>query len=180
MGSVMVYFQHHEEPFSRANADGYSLAACRNDRTFIGRKGFEMRYRKHTKTGDQISEIGMGSAYLYEADHDEAIAALRTAYEGGINYFDLAAGDGLAFTLWGEALADVRKQVLYQIHFGADYSKGTYGWSLDLDTVKKSVEWQLRELKTDYIDYGFIHCQDEQADWETYRKNGIYRYIQSL
>ena len=139
-----------------------------------------MRYRKHAKTGDRISEIGMGSAYLYEADHDEAIAALRTAYEGGINYYDLAAGDGRAFTLWGEALADVRKQVLYQIHFGADYSKGTYGWSLDLETVKRSVDWQLRELKTDYIDYGFIHCQDEQKDWETYRKNGIYRYIQSL
>ena len=139
-----------------------------------------MRYRTHQKTGDRISEIGMGSAYLYEAEHDEAITALRTAYEGGINYFDLAAGDGLAFTLWGEAMADVRKQVLYQIHFGADYSKGTYGWSLDLETVKRSVDWQLRELKTDYIDYGFIHCQDEPADWETYRKNGIYRYIRSL
>ena len=70
--------------------------------------------------------------------------------------------------------------MLYQIHFGADYSKGTYGWSLDLETVKRSVDWQLRELKTDYIDYGFIHCQDETADWETYQKNGIYRYIRSL
>lgn len=139
-----------------------------------------MRYRTHPKTGDKISEIGMGSAYLYEAEHDEAIATLRTAYEGGINYFDLAAGDGLAFTLWGEALADVRKQLLYQVHFGADYSKGTYGWSQDFDIVKRSVEWQLRELKTDYIDYGFIHCQDEMADWETYQKNGVYRYIQSL
>ena len=139
-----------------------------------------MRYRTHPKTGDQISEIGMGSAYLYEAEHVEAIAALQTAYEGGINYFDLAAGDGLAFTLWGEALSDVRKQLLYQVHFGADYSKGTYGWALDLDTVKRSVDWQLRELKTDYIDYGFIHCQDEMADWGTYQKNGVYQYIQSL
>ena len=43
-----------------------------------------MRYRTHPKTGDKISEIGMGSAYLYEAEHDEAIHALRTAYEGGI------------------------------------------------------------------------------------------------
>ncbi|MBQ9211344.1 MAG: aldo/keto reductase [Clostridia bacterium] len=139
-----------------------------------------MRYRIHPKTGDKISEIGLGSAYLYEADHKEGIAALRTAYEGGINYFDLAAGDGKAFTLWGEALADVRDQVLYQIHFGADYSKGTYGWSLDLETVKRSVAWQLKKLKTDYIDYGFIHCQDEVQDWETYQKNGIYKYIQSL
>ena len=92
------------------------------------------------------SEIGMGTAYIGDAEHAEAVKAVRRAYEGGINYFDLAAGDGLAFTLWGEALADVRKQVLYQIHFGADYSKGTYGWSLDLETVKRSMDWQLREL----------------------------------
>ena len=139
-----------------------------------------MKYRLNHRTGDSISEIGMGSAYLYEAETEEAIRALRTAYEGGINYFDLAAGHGKAFPLWGEALGDVRKNVLYQIHFGADYSKGEYGWSLDLDTVKSSVDWMLKQLKTDYINYGFIHCQDEASDWETYRKHGIYEYILKL
>ena len=54
-------------------------------------KDLKMRYRKHAKTGDRISEIGLGSAYLYKADHHEAIATLRAAYEGGINYYDLAA-----------------------------------------------------------------------------------------
>ena len=82
-----------------------------------------MKYRLNHRTGDSISEIGMGSAYLYEAETEEAVQALRMAYEGGINYFDLAAGHGKAFHLWGEALGDVRKNVLYQIHFGADYSK---------------------------------------------------------
>ena len=139
-----------------------------------------MRYRINRRTGDRISEIGFGSAYLFEAGREEAIQALRTAYAGGINYYDLAAGDGACFPLWGEALSDVRKEVLYQIHFVADYSAGSYGWSLDLDTIKRSVAWQLKELKTDYIDYGFIHCQDECSDWETYRKNGVYDYILSL
>lgn len=139
-----------------------------------------MKYRINQRTGDKISEIGMGSAYLPEADFDVAIKTLRTAYEGGINYFDLAAGSNRAFSMWGEALSDVRSQVLYQIHFGADYTKGTYGWSLNLDTIKRSVEWQLKTLKTDYIDYGFIHCQDEFSDWETYKKNGVFAYIQRL
>ena len=136
-----------------------------------------MKYRIHQRTGDRISEIGMGSAYLYEAKREEAVRALRTAYEGGINYFDLAAGHGKAFSLWGDALGDVRENVFYQIHFGADYSKGEYGWSLDLDTVKRSVDWMLKQLKTDYINYGFIHCQDAKSDWATYRKHGIYDYI---
>ena len=139
-----------------------------------------MKYRINKKTGDRISEIGLGSAYLYESGMKEGVRALQTAFEGGINYFDLAAGDGAAFPIWGEALSPVRDSVLYQIHFGADYSKGTYGWSLKLDDVKRSIEWQLKELKTDNIDYGFIHCQDEISDWETYRKNGVYDFILSL
>ena len=139
-----------------------------------------MRYRIHRKTGDRISEIGLGSAYMPEVPLAEAIPALRRAYEGGINFYDLAAGDGKAFPMYGEAFADVRRDILYQIHFGADYSGGTYGWSLDLETVRRSVDRQLRELRTDYIDYGFIHCQDERSDWETYRRNGVYGYLLSL
>ena len=139
-----------------------------------------MRYRINQKTQDKISEIGLGSAYMPQTPLKEAIPALRQAYEGGINYYDLAAGDGKAFPMYGEAFKDVRTSILYQIHFGADYSKGTYGWSLNLDTVKRSIEKQLKELRTDYIDYGFIHCQDEFSDWETYRKNGVYDYILKL
>ena len=140
----------------------------------------KMKYRINRRTRDNISEIGIGSAYMFEAGMEEAVKALRRAYEGGINYFDLAAGDGKSFPIWGEALHDVRKDIFYQIHFGADYTKGTYGWSLDLDTVKRSVDRQLKELRTDYIDYGFIHCQDEISDWETYQQNGIYGYILKL
>lgn len=139
-----------------------------------------MRYRTHRKTGDSISEIGLGSAYRYEAGTKEAVRALRRAVEGGVNYFDLAAGDGSSFPMFGEALADVRKEVLFQIHFGADYSKGTYGWTLDLETVQRSVDRQLRALRTDYIDYGFIHCQDERADWEAYQRNGVLAYLEGL
>ena len=139
-----------------------------------------MKYRLNRRTGDKISEIGIGSSYMFGAGMDEAVRALRRAVDGGINYFDLAAGDGSTFPIYGEALHDVRKNIFYQIHFGADYAKGTYGWSLDLDTIQRSVEKQLKELRTDYIDYGFIHCQDELSDWETYLQNGVYDYILSL
>ena len=139
-----------------------------------------MRYRVCRRTGDRISEIGIGSSYMYEAGMEEAVKALRRAYAGGINYYDLAAGDGKTFPIYGEAFHDVRENVFFQIHFGADYTQGTYGWSLDLDTVKRSVEKQLKELRTDYIDYGFIHCQDEFSDWEAYKKNGVYDYLLQL
>lgn len=139
-----------------------------------------MRYRINKRTGDQISEIGMGTAYIGEAEKKEAVRTVRYAYEHGINYYDLAAGDGTAFATFGEALQDVRDQVMYQIHFGADYSNVTYGWSLDLDVVKRSVDRQLKDLKTHYINYGFIHCQDESSDWKTYQEHGILEYLLSM
>ena len=139
-----------------------------------------MRYRQNKRTKDKISEIGMGTAYIHEGGQSAGVKTLIKAYEGGINYFDLAAGHRDAYPIFGEALADVRKEVFYQIHFGAEYSKGEYGWSLDLDTVKRSVDERLTELRTDYIDYGFIHCLDEIEDWETYQENGIYDYIRTL
>ncbi len=139
-----------------------------------------MKYRINRRTKDKISEIGLGSAYIYQAGFDNVVKILRRAYEGGINYYDMATADGSAFPMYKEALSDVRKDILYQIHFGADYAGGAYGWSLDFDTIKRSVDRQLKELGTDYIDYGFIHCQDEKSDWETYQRNGIYDYILRL
>ena len=137
----------------------------------------QMQYRTNKRTGDKISEIGLGSAYMFSAGMENAVKALRRAYELGINFYDLAAGDGASFPIYGEAFKDIRKNIFFQIHFGADYTNGTYGWSLNLDRVKSSIDWQLKNLKTDYIDYGFIHCQDEVSDWETFLKNGIYDYI---
>ena len=139
-----------------------------------------MKYRTNRKTGDRISEIGIGSSYMPHAQKEEVISALKKAYEGGINYFDLATDNGKVFPWYGEALGEVREKIFYQIHFGADYTKGDYGWSLDLETIKRSVNMTLDQLQTDYIDYGFIHCQDELSDWETFRRNGIYDYILEL
>ena len=39
------------------------------------------------------------------------------------------------------------------------------------------MDWQLKNLKTDYIDVGFIHCLDEEADLAAYEKNGALQYV---
>ena len=136
-----------------------------------------MEYRIHPGTGDKIGVIGFGTGPIAEAGEREAAAALTRAYERGVNYLDLAAAGARAFPYVGAALASVRKELFYQVHFGANYESGEYGWTTDLDTVKRQVDWQLKELKTDYIDYGFIHCLDEEKDWRSYQENGVLDYL---
>lgn len=139
-----------------------------------------MEYRINKRTGDKISIIGMGASSISQAGETEGVEALKLAFKKGINYFDLAAGDAECFSYYGKAFEDVREKVMYQIHFGANYETGAYGWTTNLNKIKKSIAWQLEQLKTTYIDYGFIHCIDEEGDWEQYLENGILDYIKEL
>lgn len=136
-----------------------------------------MEYRKLPHGDERISIIGMGSAVIGEHSEKEIMETVSFAVENGINYFDLAAGHASIFPAYGKALESVRKKVMFQLHFGADYQTGEYGWSTDLETIKRSVAWQLESLKTDYIDFGFIHCLDEKKDLEDYEKSGSLQYI---
>ena len=139
-----------------------------------------MEYRINRRTGDKISIIGLGASSISQAGEKEGIETLKMAFDNGINYFDLAGGDTECFPYYGEAFENVRDKVMYQIHFGANYETGSYGWTTNLEKVKKSIAWQLEQLKTDYINYGFIHCIDEESDWNAYQKNGILDYIKEL
>lgn len=139
-----------------------------------------MEYRINRRTGDKISVIGMGASSISQAGKNEGVETLKLAFDNGINYFDLAAGDAECFSYYGKAFENIRDKIIYQIHFGANYETGSYGWTTNLGKIKKSIAWQLEQLRTNYIDYGFIHCIDEESDWEEYIENGILDYIKEL
>lgn len=139
-----------------------------------------MEYRKLPHGEEQISIIGMGSSVIGERPEKDIIETVQSALDAGINFFDLAAGHATVFPAYGRALETRRKEVMLQVHFGADYTTGGYGWTTNLDKVKRSIDWQLKNLKTDYIDFGFIHCLDEEADLDAYEKNGVLDYLMDM
>ena len=122
----------------------------------------------------------MGSSVVGAQKEADIIKTVRAAFDLGVNYFDMAGGHATIFPAYGKALHDIRSQVYLQVHFGADYTTGEYGWTTELDEIKKSVDWQLKNLQTDYIDFGFIHCLDEEADLAAYEKNGVLKYLTDL
>ena len=136
-----------------------------------------MEYRKLPHGGESISVIGMGSSVVGAQPEDKIIETVRYALDHGVNYFDMAGGHASIFPAYGKALAGRRHEAMLQVHFGANYVTGEYGWSTDLDTIKRSVDWQLTNLQTDYIDFGFIHCLDEDSDLAAYEKSGALQYI---
>ena len=139
-----------------------------------------MEYRTLPHGKEKISILGLGTSSIQASTEKEIEDTIRFAVENGVNSFDMASSEAKPFPAYGRALADCRKKVYFQIHFGADYSSGTYGWTTNLETVKRSVDWQMSTLKTDYIDFGFIHCIDESSDLRKVQKSGIIEYILEL
>lgn len=139
-----------------------------------------MEYRKLPHGEEHLSILGLGTSSIGMAGEKEIEATMELALEQGVNFFDMASADAAPFPAYGRALKGQRDKVYFQIHFGANYQGGTYGWTTDLDTIKRSIDWQLTALKTDYIDFGFLHCIDEASDWRKVRDSGVLAYIQQL
>ena len=88
-----------------------------------------MKYRNLPHGGEKISVIGMGSAVIGAKTEEEIIATVRAAVNHGVNLFDMAGGHAAIFKAYGKVLAGIREKVYLQIHFGANYTTGEYGWT---------------------------------------------------
>lgn len=140
-----------------------------------------MKYRKLIKGNELISEIGLGSGSLFNAPNDEIIKTIKTAIDNGINFFDLCAGGFSLYEPFGEAIKGYRDKIYFQLHFGAVYKDNDeYGWSRDLNLIKRTINKELELIGTDYIDFGFLHCIDDLDDYDDIISNGILDYIIEL
>ena len=140
-----------------------------------------MEYRKLPKGDEKISALGLGMGGIQVSPEDEIQAVVERAIENGINYFDLCAGGKKTYEPFGRAIKGKREKIMFQLHFGAVYKdNGEYGWSRDLARIKSTFEWEMSVLGTDYIDFGFLHCVDEDSDIDDIVKNGILDYVKDL
>lgn len=140
-----------------------------------------MEYRKLPRGDERIGTLGLGMGGIQESSFDEIRSVIETAIEHGINFFDLCAGGKSVFEPFGKAIEGKRDKIYFQLHFGAVYKgDGEYGWSRNLNTIKKTFEWEMKTLGTDYVDFGFLHCIDEESDFQDIIDNGIFDYVKDL
>lgn len=138
-----------------------------------------MEYRTLPHGSERISVIGLGSGSL-SGSEAEMIEVLTTAMHHGINYFDMAPSEKAPFFAYKKAFSGRRNDVFIQMHFGAVYKNGAYGWTRKLDDIKEQFAWQLELLDTDYTDMGFIHCMDDFEDFQHVMKDGLWDYMKKL
>ena len=141
-----------------------------------------MEYRQlpHGAPNERFSVLGLGLGGIGKTPPEEIEAIIHKAMDHGINFFDLCTA-GATYAPLGRAIAGRRDQVFLQVHFGAVYDEnGEYGWCRDFDTIRRTFLWELETLGTDYLDFGFLHCVDQQEDLDKLIQIGVLDYLKEL
>ena len=138
-----------------------------------------MLYRILPRGGDKISVIGLGSAGMHNSAAAEVERTIDEAVDAGVNHFDFIPSEAAPLAAMGRALGRHRADVHVQVHIGALYASGAYGWTTEAGPAIREFESRLDELGTDYADFGFIHCIDEDADLDRVMSGGIWDYAQA-
>ena len=99
----------------------------------------------------------------------ELIAAVNTALDLGVNFFDTADVYGLGqseLTL-GRALKSRRDQAVIASKFGVRVENHVTFYDNSPQWIRKACEESLRRLNTDYIDLYQLHYRDGKTDIRT-------------
>jgi hypothetical protein len=145
----------------------------------------KMIYRNYGRSGLKVSRLGYGSMRLPRDEEkinlDEAVKVLRHAYDRGINFFDTAHLYIGSEQMIGEALADVRDNIVIQTK--CPYDRPETKGNTYMDQLKRA----LKELKTDHVDVLLAH-NIQMAPWaeagarymefaKTARREGLARHL---
>ncbi|MDO7904828.1 aldo/keto reductase [Paenibacillus sp. JX-17] len=124
----------------------------------------------------EVSSIGLGCmgmshAYGPPADKAEMIKLIHQAVDLGITFFDTAEVYGPYDNeeLVGEALKEIRNNVVIATKFGVSFDRGQSGELLTdsrPETIRKAVEGSLKRLNTDHIDLYYQHRVDKKVPIE--------------
>lgn len=139
-----------------------------------------MEKRQLGKTNMYVSPIGLGCmgfshAYGIAQDKETAIETIRKAFDLGYNFFDTAEcytgfnEDGtISYNeeIVGEALKDVRNQVIIATKFGVEHKGDHLEFDSSPQRIRQSIEGSLKKLQTDYIDLYYQHRIDPKVEPE--------------
>lgn len=152
-----------------------------------------MRYKTFQNAGVSVSELGIGTWGLGggrfgAVNYQEARGAVRRMLEEGVNLIDTAPayGNGTSEKVVGEMIKEIpRDKILVSTKFGSvpDCHKKLRR-DASYRNVMREVESSLLNLKTDYIDFYFLHWPDPAttidetlAALNLLKKEGKIRFI---
>lgn len=121
------------------------------------------------KTGIKVSNLCFGTmSFGGNADEQTSKEMFHLTREAGINFFDTANvySQGRSEEILGECIANCRNEVIISSKVGFPVGKDMNSKGASRRHIFQAVEGSLRRLKTDRIEFYFIHLFDPHTDIE--------------
>lgn len=122
-----------------------------------------MKYTTIGKTGIQVSELCFGTmSFGGVADEETSKAMFNRCREVGINFFDTADmySQGRSEEILGDLIADCRDEIVLTSKVANPMGKDINKQGLSRRHIMLAVEASLKRLKTDRLDFYFVHKFD--------------------
>ena len=137
-----------------------------------------MQYRSNPKNGDKISQLGLGCMRFPRkggrVDQEKTNELVAAAIGKGINYFDTAYIYPGSEDALGNALETIGKRD--DIFIATKLPHFMCRKPEDFDKIFNA---QLARLRTDRVDYYFMHMLCNVESWERLRSLGIEEWLES-
>ena len=134
-----------------------------------------MKYRED-KYGNKISILGYGCMRFSQKGGkvilDKAEEEIMTAYNAGVNYFDTA----YIYPGSEEALGKIleKNNIRDKVNIATKLPQFTIK---SIEQAEKCFKEELERLRTDHIDYYFMHMLTDIKSWERLKDLGIENWI---
>jgi predicted aldo/keto reductase-like oxidoreductase len=139
-----------------------------------------MLKRKIGNTGMEAGIIGLGCEFLDNKPYEVVDETIGAALEQDINIMDVfMPGEEVRKNI-GKALLGNRDKMLIQGHIGSVDLNEQYDISRDPAICKTYFENLLRDLQTDYIDFGMLFFIDTEDAFDEVFGGEILRYAERL
>ncbi len=139
-----------------------------------------MEYKKLGKTGMSASIIGLGAEHLDGKDYNIVKETIDAAMQNGINIMDIFMPGSDIRQKIGKAINGNRDKFIIQGHIGSTDINEQYDISRDLKICKQYFESLLKDLNTDYIDFGMLFFIDNEQSFDEVFNSDIVSYAQDL
>lgn len=116
-----------------------------------------MERRSLGQTGRKLSVIGFGGLVLKGSTPEQTAEWVRTAYEAGVNYFDVAPSYGNSEERLGPALEPYREKVFLACKTGQRKKDGAL----------RELDASLKKLRTDHFDLYQLHAVTTPEEVDT-------------
>jgi len=149
-------------------------------------ESFSMKYRTLGASGIKVPALGFGCMRLpmladrknskrrCAVDVPEAVRMMHHAFEHGVNYFDSAWGYHMGWSevVLGKGLAGLpRDKVMVTTKLPVWLAKKPADF-------KRLLSTQLRRLRTDYLDFYFLHALNAKS-FERVRQLGVLDFLEA-